>query len=138
MKNQGGHAPVVAGLRVGKSSAYQVIERSSMPTTLSMDRVSSALPERRNSPRIKFDCPVRWNTGTRQQIGWACNVSESGAAFTAHIPQIPLPGDKVHVVFELDSVCEWLVDDQAEVVRCEPLNDKLCQVAVRLSEMQAN
>jgi hypothetical protein len=109
-----------------------------MSTGSSFSNSRLSVIERRDSSRIAFDCPVRWSTSGRENLGWARNVSESGAAFTTALPQSPLPGDKIHLVLDLDPLCAWTVDNKAEVIRCEPVNDQLCHVAVRLSPMPIN
>lgn len=104
---------------------------------LQASSIQNPAPERekREHTRIHFDCPVRWNMGQRMHFGWARDVSESGASFTTKQFTAPRIGEKIKLVFELDTVCEWLVDDDAEVIRSEQVSSDLCCIGVRLREL---
>jgi hypothetical protein len=93
--------------------------------------------ERRLYARLPFDCPVRWSagdtSGTAERRGVSRDVSESGAGFTVRPLSAPEIGDRIRVVFELESEIEWVVDERARVTRCAPRHDGLYDVGVALS-----
>jgi hypothetical protein len=70
------------------------------------------------------------------RYGLARDVSETGAGFTVRTICQPRVGQKIRLVFELDDDYEWVVDDRAVVTRCDPRSDGLCDVGVRLWEIQ--
>lgn len=90
--------------------------------------------DRRRYLRLGFDCPVRWSMGGADRTGWSRDVSEGGLGFTARALWAPAPGQRVRVVMELDDQHEWLVDEQATVVRCEPHGNGLVNVGLELSQ----
>ena len=112
-----------------------------MTTTLqecTLNTVPNTTRERRANPRIPFDCPIRWSTGGVDRNGWARNVSDNGAGFTVRSLCLPSVGQAVRVVFELDSTLEWLVDEQATVVRCQQICPDLWDVAVRFEPLESD
>jgi len=92
--------------------------------------------DRRASSRIRFDCPVRWRRGGADRYGWARDASEAGAGFTVRSLGAPAVGDTIRLVFELDDRYEWVVDEKAVVRRCDPRDHGLCEVGVRLSDLE--
>jgi len=89
--------------------------------------------EHRSSPRIRFSCPVRWNNGCVDRVGWARDASENSAGFVARAISAPVVGETIRLIFELGERYEWLVDEQAIVQRCDPCGDDLWEVGVRLT-----
>lgn len=47
----------------------------------------------------------------------------------------PRVGDRIRLVYELDEGREWVLDESAEVIRCDPAEDGLCEVGVRLRRL---
>ena len=92
--------------------------------------------ERRRHMRIGFDCPVRWNIGGVDRVGWARDVSESGAGFLVRPINAPDPGEDIRLIFELDENHQWMVDDRAHVQRCESRPDGLVEVGVQLTPIR--
>ena len=91
--------------------------------------------ERRAHMRLAFDCPARWTDGLADRNGTSRDVSQSGAAFTVRPLSAPRIGEQIRLVFELDAEQEWVVDENATVVRCDPRDDGLFDVGVRLQPM---
>jgi hypothetical protein len=90
-------------------------------------------PERRAQVRVGFDCPVRWGPEDRERFGWARDASECGAGFTVPAHGAPAVGDRVRVVFRLDNYCDWLVNKQARVTWCAPIDGGLYHVGVQFA-----
>ena len=90
-------------------------------------------PERRTQARVGFDCPVRWGDEGQERFGWARDASESGAGFTVPAHSAPTMGDRVRVVFQLDNYCDWLINRQAHVRYCEPIEGGLCHIGVQFA-----
>ncbi|HQA43122.1 MAG TPA: PilZ domain-containing protein [Phycisphaerae bacterium] len=93
----------------------------------------SVVCERRQHPRLGFDCPLRWCADGVDQTGWTHDISEGGIGFLTRAASVPRPGQRVGVVLDLDEEREWTVDDQATVVRCESRGRGLYSVGLRLS-----
>jgi hypothetical protein len=105
----------------------------SLPVFWEHDGMHGRGVERRTCSRTGFDCPVRWNDGGADRVGWARDASEGNAGFVTRAISAPRVGQSIHLVFELDPDLEWLVDEEAVVARCEHRKDDLCHVGVRLS-----
>ena len=99
----------------------------------SPESMLSPMPERRACPRIGFDCPVRWNRGGADGVGWARDASESGAGFVARDICAPAVGQKITLVYELEPDLEWVLDENATVVRCDDRPGGLQSVGVLFS-----
>jgi hypothetical protein len=91
--------------------------------------------ERRSHDRLAFQCLTRWNDGSADRYGISRDISQSGAALTVRALSAPRPGEQIRLVFELDSEREWIVDENATVVRCDSRDDGLFDVGVRLQPM---
>ena len=87
---------------------------------------------RRRSPRIGFDCPLRWNQGGADRTGWTRDLSENGVGFITRTLSAPSLGQRIRVVLELDEEHEWPVDTEARVVHSEPQGHGLCAVGLQL------
>lgn len=92
-------------------------------------------PERRAHPRIGFRSPAHWDLGGVSRPGFSRNVSEAGAGFVTRRLSAPKIGDRIRLVYELDDAREWVLDESAEVVRCDPIEDGLCDVGVHLRKL---
>ncbi len=103
-----------------------------MHTASSWSRQHGFKEERRSYPRIGFRCPAHWDDGGVTRPGFSRDVSEFGAGFVTRRLSAPRIGDRIRLSYECEEGREWLLDDQAEVVRCEPIEDGLCDVGVRL------
>lgn len=93
--------------------------------------------DRRSHARVGFDCPVRWGAGQEERLGWARDASETGAGFSVQADRAPSVGDRIRLVFQLDNYCDWLLDRQAVVTHCTPIDGGLCSVGVQL-KVQSN
>lgn len=82
--------------------------------------------------RLAFDCPARWTDGSADRYGLSRDVSQTGASFTVRALSAPRLGERIRLIFELDSDREWVVDENATVVRCDPRDDDLFDVGVEL------
>lgn len=95
-------------------------------------------PDRREYPRVAFDCSIEWNPGGGNHIadrmGWACNASEGGACFTLRNTHRPAVGEIGRLVFQVDNYYKWLVAQRAIVEWCKPIDGGLCKVGVRLCQ----
>lgn len=91
--------------------------------------------EWRQSPRVGFDCRVRWSLHGVEHFGTARDASETGAGFTVRLDSSPRVGDAIRLVYELEEQYHWLLDEAAVVTRCRPRPDGLCDVGVRLREI---
>jgi hypothetical protein len=99
------------------------------------DRIR-AIVGRRSALRIPFDCPARWSTACGvDRFAQARDASESGAGLIVRAIGRPRVGERIRLAFELDEEHEWVLDAQAEVVRCDPRPDGLYDVGVRLGEL---
>lgn len=107
-----------------------------MHSALSLTSRRHAHPERRTHHRIGFRSPAHWDAGGASRPGFSRDVSDSGAGFVTRRLSAPRIGDRIRLVFELDEKREWVVDDAAEVVRCDPIEDGLCSVGVRLQPLE--
>lgn len=96
--------------------------------------VRTALSERRWHPRIDFKCPLRWNDGGADRMGWTRNASETGLNFLTRAISAPVRGQRIAVNLEFDESHDCLLDSDATVVRCDPCGDGLCTVGLRLSQ----
>jgi hypothetical protein len=92
------------------------------------------LAERRQTPRLGFDCPVRWNNGGVDRFGQTLDISDHGLGFTTRPLCIPKRGDRIDLVLELDEQHDWPVDTAATVVRCDPLPQGLYVIGVQFSQ----
>ncbi len=90
-------------------------------------------PERRSHARVAYDCPVRWGADGQERFGWARDASERGAGFLIPANGAPCVGDRVRVVFQLDNCWDWLIDKQARVRYCEPVEGGLYHVGVEFT-----
>lgn len=102
-----------------------------------MQRASTRKPavcDRRRSPRLGFDCPLRWNDGDGgvDRPGWTYDLSDDGVGFTTRALSAPRPGQRIAVALELDDENEWLVDSAATVVRSEPREHGLWAIGLQL------
>ena len=104
-----------------------------MPALSAPKPSTTRSPERRAHERVGFNCPVRWDAGGVDRVGWARDASERGAGFTTRAISAPQVGQGIRLVFELDSVREWVLDERAIVARCDPGDQGLCQIGVRLT-----
>jgi hypothetical protein len=91
-------------------------------------------PERRTHARVGFDCPVRWKAEGEDRFGWARDASECGAGFTVPCHGAPAVGDRIHLVFQLDNYCDWLIDRHAGVKYWEPIEGGLCHIGVQFPQ----
>ncbi len=92
-------------------------------------------PERRAHARVGFDCPVRWGDEGQERFGWARDASDCGAGFTVPLSSAPAPGERVRLIFQLDNYCDWLLNRQARVKYCEPIEGGLCHVGVQFAPL---
>lgn len=92
-------------------------------------------PERRAHARVGFDCPVRWGDEGQERVGWARDASDCGAGFTVPLSSAPAPGERVRLIFQLDNYCDWLLNRQARVKYCEPIEGGLCHVGVQFAPL---
>jgi hypothetical protein len=91
------------------------------------------LRERRQTPRVGFDCCLRWTDGGADRAGRTLDMSEAGMGFLTRRLSAPRIGQRIQVILELDDEQEWLVDTAATVVRTRQKPDGLCSVGLRLS-----
>ena len=91
--------------------------------------------EDRSALRLEFDCPIRWSCGGVDRFGTARDASEIGAGFTVRSISQPCIGQEIRLVFELDGIYEWVVDERAIVTRCDPRPDGMTDVGVRLQPL---
>jgi len=82
--------------------------------------------------RLAFDCPARWTDGSVDRYGISRDISQTGVSFTVRPLSIPHLGERIKLIFELDTEREWVVDENAIVVRCDPREDGLFDVGVEL------
>jgi hypothetical protein len=106
-----------------------------MQTAFSAASGRPSQPERRAHHRLGFRAPAHWDLGGVSRPGLSHNVSEAGAGFVTRRLSAPRIGDRIRLVYELDDAREWVLDESAEVVRCDPIEDGLCDVGVRLQPM---
>ena len=93
------------------------------------------LRERRQTPRIGFDCPLRWSDGGAERTGQTTDMSDAGMGFITRCLSAPRLGQQIQVILELDDDHEWLVDTGATVVRTRREADGHCTVGLRLSPL---
>jgi hypothetical protein len=96
---------------------------------------TTAVADRRTHTRIPFDCPARWSSDGIDNPARACDASEADAGFITAGNGRPAVGDRIRLVFQFDDHHEWLVDSNAEVVRCDPLDDRSYHVGVSLTPL---
>jgi c-di-GMP-binding flagellar brake protein YcgR len=90
--------------------------------------------ERRRTPRIGFDCSLRWNDGDgADRTGQTVDMSDEGMGFITRRLSAPKVGQRIHVVLELDDENDCHVDLAATVVRTRNQDHGLCAVGLRLS-----
>ncbi|UCD27428.1 MAG: PilZ domain-containing protein [Planctomycetota bacterium] len=93
------------------------------------------LRDRRAYRRMGFTSPVRWSYDGVDRYGRARDLSECDAGFTVRALNAPQVGDKIRLVFELTDDHEWVVDEGAEVRRCDKGEADLFHVGVRFSPL---
>ncbi len=117
---------------IGRSSGRDILGRTPFPTR----RRLPVLPtDNRARPRLSFYCTIRWSDGGADRHGIARDASEIGVGFTVRALSKPMVEQNIRLVFELDDGYEWVVDDRAVVTRCDPRPDGLCDIGVRLRQI---